>query len=125
MAESDMVFLAKRLETFVDLVQDPQAYFERDRDDILPGSPDHKILAAALYLLIDCYLRGEGLKFHHASKTLVDAMDRLSVIWGTIQREVTARPYLYPKLNGALGRGQAAVELDWLLDGYSKWSEGD
>jgi len=71
---ADTVFLAHRLDTFMDLVQDPKGYFERNPDAILPESWDLKIISAALYLLSDCYLRGKGLKYHPASKTQVAAM---------------------------------------------------
>lgn len=123
MNESDMVFLAGRVDTFIDLVQDPQGYFKRHQDTILPESLDLKMLAAAIYLLVDCYLRGKGLKYHPRSKTWVGAIKALYEVWNAINNEVKARPYLYPKLQGALARGEAAVELDWLIDGYSKWSE--
>lgn len=120
---SDMVFLAKRINTFVDLAQDPQGYFNRNPDDILPESLDLKITAAALYLLVDCYLRGKGLKYHPRSSTQERAMDALTAVMEAVDQEVDDRPYMYPKLSGTLGRGQAAVELDLLLQGYSKWAE--
>lgn len=120
---SDSAFLAGRIDTFLDLVQDPNAYFKRHPDAILPESFDLKIIAAALYLLVDCYLRGGGLKYHPRSKTVTEAMDALSDVWQEVNKEIEARPYLYPKLSQAIGRGQASVELDWLLQGYSKWSE--
>ncbi len=119
---ADMVFLAKRINTFVDLVQDPQDYFHRNPDAILPESLDLKITAAALYLLVDCYLRGKGLKAHPRSRTQMLFMEALSQVMNAVDQEVDARPYMYPKLSGALGRGQAAVELDLLIDGYSLWS---
>jgi hypothetical protein len=123
MTKADIIFLSHRFETFVDLVQDPQSYFRRHPDSILPESNDLKISAAALYLLVDCYLRGKGIIYHPASKTLGLAQEALSDIFTGIHKEVLARPHLYPKLVGILARGQAAVELDWLIDGYSKWSE--
>ena len=121
--QSDMVFLAHRMNTFIDLVQDPQDFFKRNPDAILLESFDLKITAAALYLLVDCYLSGKGLKYHPRSRTRENAMEALAEVVDAVDNEVEARPYLYPKLCGALGRGQAAVELDWLMDGYSKWSD--
>jgi hypothetical protein len=122
---SDITFLADRIDTFIDLVSDPKDYFKRHQDAILPESLDLKITAAALYFMVDCYLRGKGLKNHPRSKTLEQAVEGLSDIWAFINNEVDERPYLYPKLHGAMSRGQAAVEIEWLIDGYSKWSEQD
>jgi hypothetical protein len=119
----DIVFLSKMMEVFTELMQEPKGYFERNPDVILPESWDLKITSAALYLLGDCYLRGKGLKYHPASKTLAAAMEALGVVWEGIIKEVAVRPYLYPRLSGVLGRGQASVELEWLLNGYSRWTE--
>lgn len=115
----DMVFLANKIDTFLDLVQDPQGYFKRNPDDILPASFDHQITAMALYLLGDCYLRGKGLKLHHRSKTWESAMEALSAVMKAVAKEVKARPYMYPKLSGVLGRGEAAIELDLILQGFN------
>jgi len=117
----DMVFLTTRIDTFVELVQDPQGYFTRNPDAELPESLDLKIIAAALYLLVDCYLRGQGLKQHPRSST----RHRASEVMAAVRQEFAARPYMYPKLDGALGRGQAAVDLDFILQGFSLWSMGD
>ena len=121
----DIVFLASRINTFIDLVQDPQGYFNRNPDEILPESLDLKIAAASLYLLVDCYLRGQGIKTHPRSSTQGQAIEILAAVWEGVNKEVEARPHMYPKLIGALGRGQAAVELDLRLQGYSLWAEGD
>ncbi len=120
--KADVVFLAKRMDTFVDLVQDPQSYFNRNPDAILPESLDLKITAAALYLLVDCYLRGKGLRMHPRSKTEVAAMEGMTAAMEAVDQEVADRPHMYPKLQGALGRGQAAVELDFMVQGYSLWA---
>jgi len=120
--EADIIFLTDRMDTFVDLVQDPQGYFSRNPDAILPESFDLKITAAALYLLVDCYLRGQGLKNHPRSSTQARAMEAMTTVWAAMVQEVAARPYMYPKLNEALGRGQASVEIDLLLQGYSNWA---
>ena len=122
--KADMVFLAKRMDTFMDLVQDPQGYFSRNPDLILPESLDLKITAAALYLLVDCYLRGQGLRIHPRSSTQERAMGAITAVMEAIDQEVADRPYMYPKLKGALGRGQAAVELDVMLQGFSLWETG-
>lgn len=118
----DMVFLASRIDTFVDLVQDPRRYFNRNPDAILPESLDLKITAAALYLLVDCYLRGQGLRNHPRSSTQQRAMEALTAVMGAVDQEVEARPYMYPKLKEALGRGQAAVDLDLIVQGFSLWA---
>lgn len=123
MNKPDIIFLADRIDTFVDLVQNPQGYFKRNKDAILPESLDLKIIAAALYLLGDCYFRGKGLSLHPRSKTREIAMEALAATMNAIHKEVEARPYLYPKLSGVFGRGEAAVEFDLLLNGYSKWQE--
>jgi len=122
---ADMVFLAKRINTFVDLVQDPRGYFNRHPDVILPESLDLKITSAALYLLVDCYLRGKGLKDHPRSSTQERARDALAAVWEAVEQEVEGRPYMYPKFHEALGRGRASIDLDLLLQGYSLWATED
>lgn len=115
---ADMVFLANRIDTFVELVQDPQGFFKRYPDEILPGSLDHQLIAAAFYLLVDCYLRSKGLKAHPRSKTQIAFMEALTEVAEAVIKEVKARPYMYPKLSGLLGRGEAAIELDLLMQGF-------
>lgn len=119
---NDIVFLSHMMETFTELMQDPKGYFERE-PGVLPESLDLKITSAALYLLGDCYLRGKGLRYHPASKTMREAIEAVSAIWEGVSQETAKRPYLYPKLSGVVGRAQAAVELEWLREGYSKWTE--
>lgn len=123
MNHADAVFLGKKMETFVELVSNPQKYFERNQDSVLPESLDLKISAAALYLLVDCYLRGNGLKFHPSSKTKEEFQEALAEVWEAIRKEVESRPHMYPKLIGTVGRAQAAVDLDCLMDGFSRWEE--
>lgn len=123
MNNSDIVFLAHRLNTFVGLMQDPNALLKYERGDGLPESNDLRIISAGLYLLFDCYMRGMGLKYHPKSKTLDATMEKLNELYEAVRNEAEARPYLYRHLQGALGRSQATVELDFLIDGYSKWSE--
>lgn len=120
--KSDMVFLANRINTFVDLVQDPQDYFDRKPNAILPESFDLKITAAALYLLVDCYFRGQGIKIHPRSSTQERVMEMLPAVVVAVWQEVADRPYMYPKLDGVLGRGQAAVEIDFMVQGFSLWA---
>ena len=125
MEKADMIFLASRINTFIDLVQDPQGYFNRNPDAILPESLDLNITSAALYLLVDCYLRGKGLNPHPRSSTRERARDALTAVWEAVEQEVEGRPYRYPKLHEAIGRGQASIELDLLLQGYSLWAVED
>lgn len=120
--KADMVFLANRMDTFVDLVQDPQGYFNRNPDSGLPESLDLKISAAALYLLVDCYLRGQGLRIHPRSSTHARALEAMLAAMEAVDQEVEARPYMYPKLKGVLGRAQAAVDLDRMVQGFSLWA---
>jgi len=115
----DIVMLAHRIDTFVEVVQDPKGYFKRNPDEILPGSLDHQITAAAFYLLGDCYLRGKGFKDHPRSKTQVEFMEALAEVMESVSTEVRNRPYMYPKLFGLLGRGEAAIELDLLMQGFN------
>ena len=122
---SDMVFLSNRIDTFVDLVQNPKDFFNRGPENILPESFDLKVYGAALYLLVDCYLRGKGLKTHPASSTRERAFDALGAVMEAVNHEVEARPYMYPKLHGILGRGQAAVDLDFISQGFSWWAPED
>ena len=121
----DIVFLANRINTFIDLVQDPQGFFNRVLDGMPPKSLDIMINAASLYLLVDCYLRGRGLKIHPRSSTQDEAMETLVAVMQAIDEEVEARPYRYPKLIGVMGRGQAAIELDSMLQGFSLWATED
>ncbi len=123
MNNSDIVFLAHRMNTFICMMQDPQASFKSYREAGMPESADLQIISAALYLLFDCYMRGMGLNLHPRSKTREKAMDKITELYEAVAQEVEARPHIYPKLHGALGRAQGAVELDFLIDGYSRWSE--
>jgi len=82
-------------------------------------------MSAALYLLVDCFLRGKGLNLNFRSKTREEGLEALSEIWTEIGKEAEARPYRYEKLYASLARSQAAVEMEWLIDGHSKWSEDD
>jgi hypothetical protein len=123
--KKDSIFLAHRMETFIDLVQDPQAYLDRNQDVILPESFDLKITSAALYLLGDCYLRGRGLKMPLKSTGERGALETLNNMFDAVRKEVEARPYMYPKLQGVLGRGQAAMEVELKMDGFSFWSEDE
>ena len=118
----DMVFLTNKMDTFVELLQDPPGYFNRKPDPVLPESLDLKIISAALYLLVDCYLRGQGLKLHPRSITQERGMEALTTVWMAVTHEVAARPHMYPNLHGAFGRGAAAVDLDFMLEGFSLWS---
>ena len=121
--KADMVFMANRINTFVDLVQDPQGYFARPLPDGLPESFDLKVTGAALYLLVDCYLRGQGFRMHPRSKTNEIAMEAMTAVMEAVDQEVEDRPHMYPKLEGAIGRGRAAVELDLVTQGYSLWEK--
>ena len=121
----DIVFLASRINTFIDVVQDPQGFFNRVLDGMPPKSLDLMINAVSLYLLVDCYLRGRGLKIHPRSSTQDEAMETLVAMMQAVDEEVAARPYMYPKLSGVMGRGQAAVELDSILQSFSLWAEED
>ncbi len=115
---SDAVFLSHQLDTFLEFVADPQAYVDRFPDPILPASFDHYKLAMALHLLADCYFRSKGLKLHPRSKTEGQAMDALLELINAVTEEVKVRPHMYPKLSGVLGRGEAAIELDLLMQGF-------
>lgn len=123
--KSDMALLANRINVFVDLVQDPQDYFNRKPDAIWPDSFDGKLISAALFLLVDCYLRGQGIKMHPRSTSQELGIEMLSAVWQGIIEEIDSRPYKYPKLYGAIKRMQAAVELDFLVDGFSRWSDDE
>lgn len=117
----DIVFMASMIETFVKLLENPERFYKESTG--LPESDDLRITSAALYFLGDCYLRGMGLKMHPASKTRVEAMEALAGLWDGINKEIEARTFLYPRLSGLIGRGKAAVELEWLVNGYSRWSD--
>ena len=124
---SDAVFLSHQMDTFLEFVADPQAYFDRFPDPILPKSFDHYKLAMALHLLGECYFRSKGLKLHPRSKTEGQAMDALLELIKALTEEVKVRPHMYPALSGVLGRGEAAIEMDLILQGFKleKGEEGD
>lgn len=123
--KAEGTYMATMMNTFFLLVENPDMYFAYHRDSILPESRDLKLISAALYLLGDCYLRGKGLKIHPSSKTDGLARESLFEMYEAIVSAVNQRPYLYPALAGIIGRGQAAMEIEWLLDGYSRWSESE
>lgn len=115
---ADTVFLATRIDNFIELVQEPQGCFRRMLDKSYPGSFDRQIIAAAFYLLGVCYCRGKGLKEHPRSKTQMVFLEVLSTVIEAIGKEVNARRHLYPNLSGALGRREAVVELDEIIRGF-------
>lgn len=115
--KSDMKFLAKKFEAFIEFAGDPQRYFEKNVDDpACVGSSDSKVLAMAMFLLCDTYLRGKGINAHHRSKTQLIFLDMLSQVWEGIRDEIESRPYRYPESFGSFGRSMAAVEIDWITE---------
>lgn len=74
---SDAADLAYQFDKFLELVEDPDKYF-KDHNKMLPESRDMKALAAALFLLGDCYLRGRGLNLNPRSKTSGMAVEGLA-----------------------------------------------
>jgi hypothetical protein len=118
MKKADVIFLASKMNSFLEVVEDPKA-FRKSPSDIslipIPDCFDLRILSIALLLLGDTYLRAKGLIFHPRSNTKEIFMEALTSLLNRVWDEAKRRPYLYPKLSAAIRRSEAATELDSII----------
>lgn len=118
MKKADIGFISHRMDSFINLIESPDRFFEEAGAKEITKSRDCNLISAALFIVADSYLRGRGLKYHPSSSTQPQFMEELVAILAGVQAEVKARSYLYPYLFPAIGRSIGSLESESLLEAF-------